>query len=166
MKRPSITSSRLLLFAGGCLTCQTRFRDEPDRLTTEWVEDDMFKHENDLIIDECLISFNEKYSLCFEKDGNLHLYKDEEEIWSKTIWDSTRDAEPKRFFLDKVDGQLAAQDSKQEAYWFTRPSPGDIGAPFKAVLGDDGSFVVTTSNDEVLWDAESTGKHSHCTNLS
>lgn len=121
--------------------------------------DEFSKHNNDLSPNECLQSGNSIYSFCFEADGNIYIYKGEEPIWGKTIHDPEKFADPKTFVLDIEDGQLFAKDINDKTYWSTKASPlQNESAPFQAVLDIDGSFKVFTKDDEVSWDAKSTGK--------
>jgi len=108
---------------------------------------------------ECLVSSNNKYSFCFEGDGNIVLYAEDR----KPLWQSNSGGLPVqtvgKLFLDNEDGQLVAQNTKgTNDFWLSISNEDAIqsGDPFTAIMKDDGNFVITRGDGKPIWSTNTT----------
>jgi hypothetical protein len=110
-----------------------------------------------LLPTECLVSRNTKHHFCFEADGNVVLYQD-----GKSIWNSGSGGLPTQdvgqMFLDDEDGDLVAEYASSTTdnpidFWVNIPDETsvDTGAPFTAVMKDDGNFEIIRGDGTVIW---------------
>jgi len=121
-------------------------------------EDDI---ENRLLPGECLVSDNGKHSFCFESDGNVVVYSQEKPVWKS----NSTAQQPTELFMDHEDGQLVAKyvdASNSELgggdFWYNIPNKQTIqsGAPFTAIMNDDGNFVIKRGDEAVIWSTNTT----------
>ena len=126
----------------------------------------LFSHGEDdiggrLLPGECLVSDNGKHSFCFESDGNVVVYSQEKPVWKS----NSTAQQPTELFIDNEDGQLVAKEvDAAEAslggsdFWLNIPNEQTIksGAPFTAIMDNDGNFVIKRGDDAVIWSTNTT----------
>jgi len=114
-----------------------------------------------LLPGECLVSPNGKYSFCFEGDGNTVVYSQDSPLWKS----NTTTQLPINLYINDITGQLAAQkdDSDYSVFWknIEDEHAPESGAPFTAVIKDDGNFVVTRGDGAVIWSTNTTATDEH-----
>jgi hypothetical protein len=99
-----------------------------------------------------------------EADGNVVLYTD-----GKSTWNSGSGRLPTQdvgcLFIDIKDGKLIAEYASGASddppdYWSTVPDEAavDAGAPFTAVIKDDGNLEITRGDGAVIWSTNTTAQ--------
>jgi hypothetical protein len=110
------------------------------------VRGDRLTADQQLKIDDELVSQNGKVSLTLQEDGNLVLRRNDDGV---ALWASNTNGKPVTHVYMQSDGNLVAYDDQGRAYWATGTwtHPGAW-----SVLQDDGNFVLyAPSNGPALW---------------
>ncbi len=94
------------------------------------------------LVNNCLVSNNKIFKMCQQGDGNLVLYKKGSPIWAHNIF------YPNSRLCMQRDGNLVCY-SGNTPYWATNVFAGR--PPMRAIMQDDGNFVVYNSINQVLW---------------
>jgi hypothetical protein len=130
-------------------------RLKPDRLLSNPPDEASWDFYLD--VNECLVSDNGTYYLCYESDGNIHIYKGTEKTGVFKI--NSRDSyQAGQFGLD-YDGTLYANngtidDEDTVSYWYLydKNTTADTGtAPFEAALANNGTFMILDANNRALF---------------
>lgn len=110
-------------------------------------ENNTLKPGEMLEVGDCLVSNNRKFKLILQKDGNLILFKGQNEIeWSSnTLTDSASSLKMGE------DGNLMLNKKNLTSYWSTNNSPAR-GA--ELILNDEGIIAITVK-DSIFWSSES-----------
>jgi hypothetical protein len=112
---------------------------------------------DECISNKCLISNNKIYKMCQQGDGNLVLYKNDIAIWATNRFKMTSK------LCMQGDGNLVNYSDNQP-YWATDKF--STNTPHKAIMQDDGNFVVYDAKGTVLWStlsgAPKVSIHQHC----
>ncbi len=97
-----------------------------------------------------LQSQDNRYSLDFQKDGNLVLYKGDHPVWDT----KTFDKRPKNLVFQK-DGNLVIYDFHDRPIWASDSNNrhGDCLS-----LNNDGNLVITSHDGHPVWDTNSNDK--------
>jgi hypothetical protein len=107
----------------------------------------ILKTNDQLTVNQKLVSPNGSFELILPTDGNLVLYSQRtgKAVWASNTWNT-----PTRVthVIMQTDGNLVAYDAAGKAYWSSNTwnHPGAT-----AVLENDGSLVVLDSNGVGLW---------------
>ena len=96
---------------------------------------------------EELTSFNNKYRLIMQTDGNLVLYKNNTLVWNTGT--NGKDTAPYKLVM-QGDGNLVIY-GKTKAVWSTGTSGKGTG-PYKLVMQGDGNLVIYDKNGSAIWD--------------
>jgi hypothetical protein len=98
-----------------------------------------------LNVNDQLISSNNKAHLIMQNDGNLVLYRNDND---EALWASNTAGTPVNRAVMQGDGNLVCYDQDGRAYWSsgTYEHPGSL-----VVLQDDGNLVVYSSTGNALW---------------
>jgi hypothetical protein len=104
------------------------------------------------------VSSNGKHHFCFEADGDVVLYQTGERKWSSKSAGKVPTDSVGMLFLDNEDGQLVAEAENADDFWKNIPTDQAVqrGAPFTAVLKDDGNFEVTRLDGTIVWATNTT----------
>jgi fucose 4-O-acetylase-like acetyltransferase len=110
------------------------------------------KMDEELRVNERLISNNRKFKLVLQNDGNLVLYKMIDSInpstqhFDQAIWNSTTNNKPITKATMQKDGNFVLYDGVYTPYWATGTS-GNTDAYL--ILQDDGNIVIYSGNKPV-----------------
>jgi len=96
---------------------------------------------------EELTSFNNKYRLIMQTDGNLVLYENNTLVWKTDTYGT--DTAPYKLVM-QGDGNLVIYGNTK-AVWSTGTSGKGTG-PYKLVMQGDGNLVIYDKNGSAIWD--------------
>jgi hypothetical protein len=111
--------------------------------------------------DECMVSQNKAYKFCYQSDGNIVLYDQEDrQIWSAGAA-GAGGGEPFVLNLD-FSGRLMAWNGNgttlDNTYWLSSNPTVPEEGPFDASLQDDGNMVIRRRRDDKIVWSTSPGK--------
>lgn len=98
---------------------------------------------------ESLYSTNNKYSLEYQTDGNLVIYKSTG-AGKQALWASNTNNKPAWRCVMQEDGNLVVYGSQNNALW----ASGVYGSQYagsKLIMQDDGNLVIYDKNDKSIW---------------
>ena len=97
-----------------------------------------------------------------QKDGDLELHKNIQGNW-KAIWASRTTAkgdEPYKLYLNETNLQLEIHDHNNDVVWNSNnpiPNGNDAMHEGRAVLENNGNFVVYDRQNSIVWSTRTTG---------
>lgn len=110
------------------------------------------KELNILHTDECLrpgeslISINGKYSLCYQEDANLILWRNEKDHQRTLLWESKTQGKPAWRCYMQDDGNFVVYAGKGKSVWASNTNNKDL-ASSKLILENNGKLSIYDRND-------------------
>ena len=103
-----------------------------------------------LNINQSLISTDNRYRLVMQGDGNLVLYS-----YKRALWSSGTAGKPATKAIMQGDGNLVLYDNQSRAYW----SSGTAGrGTSNLVMQNDGNLVVYRAGGNPTWYTQTSGQ--------
>jgi hypothetical protein len=88
-----------------------------------------------------------QYTLAYQTDGNLVLYRGSTPVWAINCWPTCRPGAPAGHAIMQSDGNFVVYDSSGTAVWWS----GTFGSGAYLAIRDDGGLAVYSSNGATLW---------------
>ncbi|AXA91445.1 hypothetical protein [Massilia sp. YMA4] len=106
----------------------------------------------EMVVNQPYVSANGVYTLIFQSDGNMVIYKGPPPYtWRTAIWSTGSDVKQGRKAVMQTDGNLVVYDANNAAVWDSRTGQAQQNyAPF-LTLNNDGSIQITSSNPKSNW---------------